>query len=142
LYDLSSKKLTRKDPYQARGYPVNPVFSADGAKFFYVIQNLNNASDLSVETLDAKTWKSFGRVPLKKAGIILPTVISVSADGAFWSIAGKSGEVWLLSPEKGALLHHWQAHLDDIIGMSIAADNHWLLTMGENGILKFWGVEE
>lgn len=141
FYDLSSKSLMRKHPYQARSFPVNPVFSADGTKFFYVIQNLNNANDLSVETLDAQTGKSFGRVSLKKAGITSPTVFSVSNDGTFWAIAERSGEVSILSPEKGVLLHQWQAHPDEIIGMALAPDQKWILTMGENGILKFWGVE-
>ena len=141
LYDLSSKTLTRKYPYQARGYPANPVFSADGSRFMYIIQNLNNASDLSVETLDSKTWKSYGRVSLNKAGVNSPTVFSESSDGAIWAFAGKNGEVWLLSPEKGVLLHSFQAHVDEIIGMVFSPDNKWLLTMGENGILKFWGVE-
>lgn len=142
LYDLSSKSLARKHPYQARGYPVNPVFSAHGSTFLYIIQNLNNPSDLSVETLDARTWKSYGRASLKKAGVTLPTVFSESSDGKFWAIAGKSGEVWLLSADKGALLHHFQAHSDDIIGMAISPNNHWLLTMGENGLLKFWGIAQ
>ena len=142
LYDLSSKILSRKSPYQARGFPINPVFSADGTKFFYIIQNQDNTSDLSVETLDAITWKSYERVSLKKAGIEEPTVFTESRDGAVWAIAGKSGEVWLLSPDKGVLLHRFQAHLDDIIGMEVSLDNKWLLTMGENGILKFWGIEQ
>ena len=142
LYDLSSKNLSRKSPYRARGFPINPVFSADGTKFFYIIQNQDNTSDLSVETLDAITWKSYERVSLKKAGIEEPTVFTESRDGAVWAIAGKSGEVWLLSPDKGVLLHRFQAHLDDIIGMEVSLDNKWLLTMGENGILKFWGIEQ
>lgn len=142
LYDLSSKTLTRKYPYQARGYPVNAVFSSDGKTFQYIIQNLNNASDLSVETLDAKTWKSYGRTSLRKAGVTSPTVFTESSDRQVWAFAGKSGEVRLLSPEKGALLYRFQAHLDEIIGMTISPDSTWLLTMGENGILKFWGVSQ
>ena len=130
LYDLSAKTLTRKYPYQARGYPANPVFSADGSRFMYIIQNLNNASDLSVETLDADSWKSYGRVSLRKAGITAPAVFAESGDGALWAIAGKNGEVWLLSPDKAVLLHRFQAHLDEIIGMAFSADNKWLITIG------------
>ena len=141
-YDLSSKILTRKSPYQSRGYPVNAVFSSDGKMFQYIIQNLNNTSDLSVETLDAETWKSYGRTSIRKAGVISPTVFLESGDGRMWAFAGKSGEAWLLSPDKGVLLHRFQAHLDDIIGMALAPDSTWLLTMGENGILKFWGIEQ
>jgi WD40 repeat protein len=142
LYDLPSKTLTRKYPFQARGFPVNAVFSSDGKMFQYVIQNLNNASDLSVETLDAKTWKSYGRTSIRKAGVTTPTAFAESSNGQIWVFAGKSGEVWLLSPDKGVLLHHFQAHLDEIIGMALDPDGAWLLTMGENGILKFWGIEQ
>ncbi|MDP2966009.1 MAG: hypothetical protein Q8N39_08260 [Pelolinea sp.] len=141
FYDLSTKILTRKYPYQARAFPVNPVFSTDGTTLFYVIKNLNNANGLSVEALDIQTAKSSGRVSLKKAGITSPTVFSVSTDGTFWTIAGRSGEVSMLSPENGMMLHRWQAHTDEIIGMAVASDQKWLLTMGENGIFKFWGVE-
>ena len=142
FYDLSAKTLTRKYPYQARVFPVNPVFSRDGSTLYYVIQNLNNANGLSVEVLDTQTAKSSGRVSLEKAGITSPTVFSVSTDGTFWAIAGRNGEVSMFSPEKGMLLHRWQAHTDEIIGMEVASDQKWLLTMGGNGILKFWGVEQ
>jgi WD40 repeat protein len=142
FYDLSTRSLARKYAYQARAYPVNPVFSNDGSTLYYVIQNLNNASDLSVEILDAQTAKSLSRVSLKKAGITTPTVFSISSEGSFWVFAGKNGEVTVISPEKGVLLHRWQAHTDGIVGMAIASDQQWLLTMGENGILKYWGVEE
>ncbi len=142
LFDLPAKKLTRKYPYQARGYPVNSLFSNRDSTFLYVIQNLNNASDLSVETLDAMTWKSYGRTSLREAGVVSPTAFLESADGRLWVFAGKSGEVWLLNADDGLLLHKFQAHLDDIIGMALAPDGTWLLTMGENGILKFWGIEE
>jgi hypothetical protein len=142
FYDLSARSLARKYAYQARAYPVNPVFSNDGSTLYYVIQNLNNASDLSVEILEPQTAKSLSRVSLKKAGIITPTVFSISSDGSFWALAGKNGEVSVISPEKGVLLHRWQAHTDGIIGMAIASDQQWLLTMGENGILKYWGVEK
>jgi len=142
LYDLPSKKLTRKSPYQSRSTPVNAVFSKNGTIFQYVIQYQNNVNDHSVETLDAETWKSYGRTSLKKAGVVSPTVFLESEDGRLWVFAGRSGEVWLLSADKGVLLHRFQAHLDDIIGMALAPDGTWLLTMGENGILKFWGIEE
>jgi len=142
LYDLVSKKLTRKSPYQSRSTPVNAVFSSNGTTFHYVIQYQNNANDLSVETLDAGNWKSLGRTSLRAAGVVSPTVFLESKDGRLWALAGKSGEVWLLSPDKGVLLHRFQAHLDDIIGMALSPDGTWLVTMGENGIIKFWGVEK
>jgi hypothetical protein len=142
LYDLSSQKLTRKSPYQSRSAPVNAVFSKNDTIFQYVIQYQNNASDLSVETLDTETWKSFGRTSLKKAEVVSPTAFLESEDGRLWVFAGKSGEVWLLSPDKGVLLHRFQAHQDDIISMAFSDDGTWLLTMGENGILKFWGIGE
>ena len=142
LYDLPSKKLTRKSPYQSRSTPVNAVFSKNGSNFQYVIQYINNTNDLSVETLDAETWKSYGRTSLRKAGVVSPTAFLESEDGRLWVFAGRGGEVWLLSSDKGVLLHRFQAHLDDIIGMAFAPDGTWLLTIGENGILRFWGIEE
>ena len=142
LYDLSLKKLTRKSPYQSRSTPVNAVFSKNGTTFQYVIQYQNNASDLSVETLDSETWKSYGRTSLKKAGVVSPTAYLESEDGRLWMFAGRNGEVWLLSSDEGVLLHRFQAHQDDIIGMALAPEGTWLLTMGENGILKFWGIGE
>jgi hypothetical protein len=142
LYDLASKKMTRKSPYQSRSTPLNAVFSSNGTAFHYVIQYQNNANDLSVETLEPGNWKSLGRTSLRAAGVISPTVFLESKDGGLWAFAGKSGEVWLLSPQKGVLLHRFQAHLDDIIGMALSPDGTWLVTMGENGIIKFWGVGE
>ncbi len=95
-----------------------------------------------MEKLDAQSWKSYGRVSLRKAGITTPTAFSISENGLLWAFAEKSGEMSLLSPEKGALLNRWQAHTDEIIGMALAPDQQWLLSMGENGILKFWGIKE
>ena len=142
FYNLLSRILIRKYPFQARAFPVNPEFSTDGSTLFYVIQNLNNVNDLSVEELDTQTAKISGRVSLKKAGIISPTVFAVSNDGELWAFAMGNGEVLIFSPERELLLHHWQAHADEITGMAIDPEQRWLLTMGKNGILRFWGVKQ
>ena len=140
LYDLGSQTLTRKYPYQARAYPVNAVFSNDGTTFFYVIQNLDNAYDLSVEALDAQSAKSFGRVSLRKADISKPTAFSVSNDGRLWFFTNEDGLVSILSADKGSLPHQWRAHGDGILGLAVDPGQQWLVSMGRNGILKFWGV--
>jgi WD40 repeat protein len=140
-FDLSLKTLARKSAFQSRAYPVNPVFSSDGKNLFYVIQNLNSASDLSVEILDSNSGKITSRVSLKNAGVTAPTVFAIANDNSFWALAEKGGEIAALSPDKGVLLFRWQAHEDEIIGLAINPDQQWMLTMGENNILKIWGVE-
>ena len=91
-YDLSLKTLARKSSYQARAYPVNPVFSPDGKNLFYIIQNLNNATDLSVETLDAATGKITDRVSLKKAGVTAPTFFQLQMTILFGLLPRKAGK--------------------------------------------------
>jgi hypothetical protein len=140
-YDLSLKALARKSAFQSRAFPVNPVFSSDSKNLFYVIQSLNTADDLSVESLDTATGKITGRVSLKKSGLTLPTVFSIAHDNSYWAFAEKGGKIAVLSSEKGLLLYRWQAQTDEIIGLAISADQKWILTMGENNILKFMGVE-
>jgi WD40 repeat protein len=139
IYDLASGKLTRKYPYQARAYPVNPLYNANQSRLLYVIQNPSNASDLSVETLDALTGKSYGRVSLRKAGVTQPTAFETSPDGALWFFADAQGNVSILG-EKGVLIARIEAHNDAIIGMALHPSLRWLATLGADNTIRVWGI--
>ena len=142
LYDLNSRKITRKNLYQARAVRANPVFSSDNKTLEYLVENLKNDGDYSVEILDVASQKTLRRVPLSTSNIGIPIGFAGSSKGDFWVIVGRDGLGYIFSPDRGRLLHQWQAHTGEIIGIAIAQDNRLIITMEESGRVKFWGIRE
>ncbi|HUV15396.1 MAG TPA: hypothetical protein VMW28_02390, partial [Pelolinea sp.] len=127
LYNLGTHKVTRKNPYQARAVRANPVFSSDSSTLFYLVENIQNTGDISVEILDVTSLKTIKRVSLSTSDISIPIGFSGSSNGGLWIIANRDGVVYLISPERGLLLHQWQAHSGEIIGIAIAQDNRLII---------------
>ncbi len=142
LVVLSNGKHTRVRAYQSRAYAANPLFYSGSDELVYLIENLNNPRLLSLEWLDAPSGKVLRRAALVEAIRAQPSVLALSAHDDFLALGDQSGWVYLLDPEDGHALHAFHAHPDTVIGLAFSLDDRLLITMGSNGIMRWWAVGE
>lgn len=140
IADLKEKTITKKTSFQSRAYPVNPQFMNEGLLLVYLVQNLKNASNLSFDIVDMTSEKVLGRISVDEIDGRQPTAFAASLDSLIWVVGDMDGSVKLFNAADGNLIQSWQAHKDAVIGLSFAEEGRQFITLGENGIIKVWGI--
>jgi len=140
LADLQEKTITKKTSFQSCAYPVNPHFTNEGLILVYMVQNLKNASNLSFDIIDMTSGKVLGRINVDEIDGGQPTAFAASPDGLMWVVGDLDGSVKFFDTADENLIQSWRAHNDAVIGLSFAEEGRQFITLGENGIIKIWGV--
>lgn len=140
LYRFDTQKLSRKSHFQAKAAKTNPLFSEDGKLIFYLVENLRNSKDFSVEIMDAENQKVIKRIALK-SDIVLPAAFSMTTDQNIWAVGEKSGRILLFSAEDGRLLSALDSDQEAILGLYFDSDR-LLISLNSTGMFNVWGIEK
>lgn len=140
LYRFDTQKLSRKSHFQAKAAKTNPLFSEDGKLIFYLVENLRNSKDFSVEIMDAENQKVIKRIALK-SDIVLPAAFSMTTDQNIWAVGEKSGRILLFSAEDGRLLSTLDSDQEAILGLYFDSDR-LLISLNSTGMFNVWGIEK
>ena len=141
LYSFDEQKLERKSHYQAKAAFINPQFSSDGQRLYYLVESLENPGDYSVEMMDMESKKILKRLPLSKNEIIKPVAFAVNSAENIFAVLSKTGILYLLSSDGGKTLITWPTGQSDPIGLVFFNDDQLLVSMDAQGRINYWGIE-
>jgi WD40 repeat protein len=69
-----------------------------------------------------------------------PYVMTLGDGNDLIALGDQAGWIYLLDKQKGKIIHSWQADEDSVIGLAFTNSDKLLVSMGENGMIKFWGI--
>jgi WD40 repeat protein len=72
----------------------------------------------------------------------LPWSVAFSPDNAFMAVGYSDGRIRLFWAQDGRLMHSWQAHPDSVTRLTFRRDGRLLASLGSEGTLRLWGVDE
>jgi len=141
IMNLDDGSFSRRSAYEARAYPTAAHFYKDGSSLAFIIQNIGNRSVFSLELMETESGRSSGRMSLNQADISDPAFFDAGPQQRMWIIGSRNGRVAALGYSDGELLHNWQIdNNDELVSLAFTADGRMLVTMGENGLVRLWGV--
>ena len=141
LFRFDTQKLSRKSHFQAKAAKINPLFSEDGQLIFYLVENLRNSKDFSLEIMDAESQKVLKRVALK-SDIELPVAFSVTSGQTIWAVAEKTGRILLFAADDGRLITALESDQEEILGVAFDNSRRVLVSLNSAGVFKVWGIEK
>jgi len=139
LLDLQTQKQRCVTAYQARAADVNPIFLSDTLDLVYLVQNQNNKNIFSLDWVNAADGKVKRRIALTGVSFLQPSVLAVVGNDLI-AIGEKNGQIHLFDL-RGEWIHSWQAHSYSMVGLIYDAHEKTIISMDENGIIRFWGVQ-
>jgi len=139
IIDLDSKEIIERTSYRSRAYGLNPEYTDNGRILINVVQNQDDPDVISIDWINASTYKVEKRTGLN---IIADGLAAFSAHPSIpiWAFADHAGFIHLINAENRKEMVSFQAHFDNIIGISFNLDGKQLVSMGENGMIKVWGI--
>ena len=142
LMDLSSGKLTRMKPYQARALPAGAAFSPDGSHMAYLVQSTSASSRYYLEWVETASGKVLRRFDLRGLDMAKPANLAVSSNGDLWALGDAGGQILLLDTGNAALVHAWQAHEGEVLSLAFSQNGEHLVSMDRRGLIRVWGVAQ
>jgi len=140
--DLSSGKLTRMKPYQARALPAGAAFSPDGSHMAYLVQSTSASSRYYLEWVETASGKVLRRFDLRGLDMAKPANLAVSSNGDLWALGDAGGQILLLDTGNAALVHAWQAHEGEVLSLAFSQNGEHLVSMDRRGLIRVWGVAQ
>ncbi len=70
------------------------------------------------------------------------TVIALSRNGAFLAAADGVGMIYVWAVGRGRLVHTFKGHTSELVSLAFSADSTRLISAGEDGTLRVWGVSQ